>query len=74
MLHSSSYPAPFGNEKSGDAPLVVTLIVHVYPEVSDRDVLEVTKIVWSKVNGAVKCGAGGEVSVGVKRGWEGMQE
>jgi len=53
--------------------MVVTLMVHVHPDVSDRDVLEVTKMVWGKVNGAVKSGGGGgQVSVGEKWGWEGL--
>lgn len=59
-------------------PLVVSLTVHVHPDTSDRDVLEVTKNAWVKVNGAVgtkRKGLGeGEVSVGVKRGWEGVLE
>lgn len=53
--------------------MVVTLVVHVHPDVSDRDVLEVTKMVWGKVSPIVNCGGGGEVSVGVKRGWEGLE-
>ncbi len=49
-------------------------MVHIHPDTSDREVLEVTKMVWGKVSGAVKCSAGGgEVSVGIKRGWEGLE-
>ena len=78
-MHHSSYPSPLGlvgNDGEG-APLVVSLTVHVHPDVSDREVLEVTRMVWGKVGGAVgvkgKAGAGGEVSVGVKRGWDGVE-
>jgi hypothetical protein len=71
-MRPSTYPSPYGLDKGTEAPMVVTLMVHVHPDVSDRDVLEVTKMVWGKVNGAVKSGGGGEVSVGVKRGWEGL--
>ena len=73
MIYPSKYPSPFGSEKGGDAPLAVTLIVHVHPDMSDRDVLEVTRMVWGKVSGAVKSGVEGEVSVGVKRGWDGLE-
>ncbi|GMK54893.1 hypothetical protein CspeluHIS016_0114790 [Cutaneotrichosporon spelunceum] len=55
-----------------DAPLVVTLVVHVHPDTSDRDVMEVTRISWSKLSSAISCRqSGGEVSVQVTRGWEG---
>ena len=61
-------------------PVVVNLTVHVRPDVSDRDVLEITKLAWSKVDGAVgRKGRGsrtgmGEVTVGIKRGWNGELE
>ncbi|KAK1922885.1 hypothetical protein DB88DRAFT_541095 [Papiliotrema laurentii] len=59
-------------------PLVVSLMVHVHPDASDRDILDVTKYAWVKVSDAVglrsKGGLGeGEVSVGVCRGWDGVE-
>ena len=49
-------------------------MVHVQPDISDRDVLELTKWIWGKVNSAVKSNSlGGEVTIGVKRGWEGWE-
>lgn len=61
---------------TAQVPLVVTLVVHVHPESSDRDVNEVTRLTWSKLTHAVNGRAGtaggeGEVSVEVRRGWEG---
>jgi hypothetical protein len=93
----------------GGAPLVITLNVHVLPDTSDREVLEITKDVWEKVRFAaaggsegtgrmmglgwgdgfdgvaeedegrggkgrnVGMGGSGEVSVAVKKGWEGLE-
>ena len=74
-IHPSTYPTPFGLELGGDTSLVVTLMVHVHSDVSDKDVLDITKTVWGKVNEAVRIGTGGgEVSIGVRRGWDGMGE
>ena len=68
----------FPKSDHGSTPLVVSLTVHVHPDVSDRDMLEVSKYAWVKVNGAVgtkrKGLSQGEVSVGVKRGWDGVVE
>jgi hypothetical protein len=57
-------------------PLVVTLVVHVHPETSDRDVLDITRSSWTKLNGAVngRSRGEGEVSIQVKRGWEGAND
>ena len=91
-IHPSSYPSR-SNRGGGITPLVVSLLVHVHPESSDRDVMDVTKMAWTKVSGAVHGGkhAGGasgngvggrgkggmtgvgEISVGVKRGWDDVQ-
>lgn len=61
-------------ESDTDAPFVVTLVVHVHPDSSDRDVMEVTRISWSKLSSAINSRqSAGEVSVQVKRGWEGAQ-
>ncbi|EIW69877.1 hypothetical protein TREMEDRAFT_68343 [Tremella mesenterica DSM 1558] len=62
----------FGGKDEG-GPVVVTLIVHVQEDVSDRDMLEVTKMAWRKVTYAVGegRGAGGEVSIQIRRGWQG---
>ena len=81
-LDFSSQTPLFGLAKGSDAPntpLVVSLIVHVHPDASDRDVLDVTKQVWTKVNAAVgQRGArqkdGGEITISVKRGWDGETE
>jgi hypothetical protein len=48
----------------------VSVVVHVNDNVADRDVLDVTKYVWNRVSAAV---GEGEVTVAVKRGWEGME-
>lgn len=53
-------------------------MVHVHPDASDRDILDVTKYAWVKVSDAVglrsKGALGeGEVSVGVCRGWDGVE-
>ena len=63
----------------GETPLVVSLIVHVHPEASDRDVLDVTKQVWTKISGAVgqrggRQKDGGEITISIKRGWDGAGE
>lgn len=74
-IHPSMYPSRFGREEGGETSLVVTLVVHVHSDVSDKEVLEITKTVWGKVNEAVKTGTGGgEVSIGVRRGWDGLEE
>ncbi|ORY35889.1 hypothetical protein BCR39DRAFT_592170 [Naematelia encephala] len=81
----ASYSYTSGDERQGDVPLVVTLEVHVSEDLSDREVMEVTRYVWSKVSGAVRVKSGstggnsqtgiseGEVSVAAKRGWAGME-
>jgi hypothetical protein len=69
----------FMQDKSQEAvahvPLVVTLVVHVHPETTDADVLDLSRVAWARLNGAVNRGiADGEVSVQVRRGWEGVNE
>jgi hypothetical protein len=64
---------------AGGTPLVVSVNVHVHPDASDRDVLEVTKYTWTKVSGAAGVGGKGrmgegEVTVSIKRGWDGVGE
>ncbi|ODN86110.1 hypothetical protein L198_07403 [Cryptococcus wingfieldii CBS 7118] len=72
---ASSYFATPTSKEEASAPLVVTLTVHVHPDSADGDVLDVTRLAWGKVNQAVGRGGGeGEVSVCVKRGWEGIEE
>lgn len=86
-IHPSLYPSRHDASKEGpDTPLVVSLIVHVHPDTSDKDVLEVTKTVWTKLSSAVNGGsrgkrmgimgggAEGEVTVSIKRGWDGVGE
>ena len=58
-------------------PLVVSLVVHVHPDTTDRDILEVTKMAWKNIDSAVGkrgllslSGGGSEITVGVKRGWD----
>ncbi|BEJ11492.1 hypothetical protein CspHIS471_0109140 [Cutaneotrichosporon sp. HIS471] len=71
---SQDVVAQLSGKKEGDtdAPLVVTLVVHVHPDSSDRDILEVTRISWFKLSNAISSRqSAGEVSVQVKRGWEG---
>lgn len=58
------------NGRALGTKLVVTLNVHVDEGVSERDILDVTKEVWKRVSAASE---GGEVCVGVKRGWEGLE-
>lgn len=55
---------------TGNTRLSVSVIVHVNDSAGDRDVLDVTKYVWNRVSAAV---GEGEVSVAVKRGWEGLE-
>lgn len=62
---SSTAPKDVGNTR-----LSVTVTVHVNDNVADRDVLDVTKYVWNRVSAAV---GEGEVSIAVKRGWDGME-
>ena len=57
-------------------PLVISLLVHVHPDISDEDAMAVTRMAWSKLSYAAELrgsGGGGEVSVGIKRGWEGVE-
>lgn len=62
------------NKGDTEAPLVVTLVVHVHPDSSDSDVMDITRLSWSKLSNAISSGRSeGEVSVQVKRGWEGAQ-
>ena len=61
----------FGGHDEG-VPVVVTVTVHVAEDLGDRDVLEVTKDAWNRVSAVV--GADSEVSVCVRRGWEGVDE
>ncbi|KAK8850348.1 hypothetical protein IAR55_004266 [Kwoniella newhampshirensis] len=96
-IQPSSYPSPFGypsgqgngwtkdpssSSSNGLLPLVVTLTVHVQEDVGDRDILDVTRMTWGKVNQAINGGGlgrlgkngEGEVSIYVKRGWDGMED
>ncbi|CAK9785843.1 hypothetical protein CC85DRAFT_287658 [Cutaneotrichosporon oleaginosum] len=71
---SQDIVAQLTREGDTDAPLVVTLVVHVHPETSDSEILEVTRVSWSKLSSAISCRqSAGEVSVQVRRGWEGAQ-
>jgi len=54
----------------GHTKLSVSVVVHVNDNVGDKDVLDVTRFVWNRVSGAV---GEGEVTIAVKRGWEGME-
>jgi hypothetical protein len=54
----------------GHTKLSVSVVVHVNDNVGDKDVLDVTRFVWNRVSAAV---GEGEVSIAVKRGWEGME-
>lgn len=76
-MRSSAYASE--SKHAEDTPLVVSLIVHVHPEASDRDILDVTRQVWSRVSAAVgqrggRQKDGGEVTVSIKRGWDGAIE
>lgn len=51
-------------------PLVVTLVVHVHPESSDRDIFDVTRLAWNDINGAVNTDRDSEVTIDVRRGWD----
>lgn len=51
-------------------PLVVTLVVHVHPESSERDIFEVTRLAWTDINDAVNSNRDSEVTVDVRRGWD----
>ncbi|KAL7422453.1 hypothetical protein Q5752_003101 [Cryptotrichosporon argae] len=55
---------------TGHTPLVVTLNVHAHPDVSDRDVLELTRFAWTRLSAAVDGRKPGEVTVSVRRGWD----
>ncbi|OCF34448.1 hypothetical protein I316_03962 [Kwoniella heveanensis BCC8398] len=88
----NSYPSPYGfppnqgpgwskdKDRDEGAPLVITLVVHVHPDLADKDVLEVTKFSYLKLEGAVSGQPGmlgrrdGEVSIQIKRGWEGLED
>jgi len=59
-----------GGGAGGNTKLSVSVVVHVNDNVGDGDLLDVTKYVWNRVSAAV---GEGEVSVAVKRGWEGME-
>ncbi|WWC92103.1 uncharacterized protein L201_007057 [Kwoniella dendrophila CBS 6074] len=90
--HHSSYPtSPSGytaslNSKNPvndeGAPLVVTLVVHVHPDSNDKDILELTKFSYLKVEQAISGNLGGlgisrrdgEVNIAIKRGWEGLED
>lgn len=54
-------------------PLVVTLVVHVHPESSDRDIFDVTRMAWNDINGAVNRNRDSTVTVDVRRGWDGAE-
>ncbi|WWC72408.1 uncharacterized protein I206_106370 [Kwoniella pini CBS 10737] len=82
-----NYPSPYGNlstKQIGDdgAPLVVTLTVHVHPDSSDKDILNITKFSYLKIENAISSNPGGlgiakrdgEVSIAIKRGWEGLED
>ncbi|WVQ63104.1 uncharacterized protein L199_001255 [Kwoniella botswanensis] len=84
------YPSPYGVPSSSNgrkeddgAPLVVTLAVHVHEDSSDKEILELTKIAYLKLENAISSNAiggmsisrrDGEVSVQIKRGWEGLED
>lgn len=55
---------------SHHVPLVVTLVVHVHPESSDRDIFDVTRLAWNDINGAVNTNRDSEVTIDVRRGWD----
>jgi hypothetical protein len=59
-----------GDSMMGHTKLSVSVVVHVNDNVGDKDVLDVTRFVWNRVSAAV---GEGEVSIAVKRGWEGME-
>ncbi|WVN89534.1 uncharacterized protein L203_104759 [Cryptococcus depauperatus CBS 7841] len=71
--HTASLSSVSSLKNEPSVPLVITLAVHVDPDVSDYDMLEVTKLAWNKLQHVVSEGEG-EVSIQVKRGWEGIEE
>lgn len=52
-------------------PIIVTVNVHVHPDATDTDVLEITRLTSTKISNAVGPRIGGEVTVQVQKGWEG---
>ncbi|KAL0253517.1 hypothetical protein I308_100889 [Cryptococcus tetragattii IND107] len=73
---ASTFSSLFKDKEEPSAPLVVTLTVHVDSDLGDQEVLDVTKMAWSRVHQVVGKGGGegGEVGVSVKRGWDGVEE
>ncbi|UOH79792.1 hypothetical protein LQV05_000803 [Cryptococcus neoformans] len=73
---ASTFSSLLKDKEEPSAPLVVTLTVHVDSDLGDQEVLDVTKMAWSRVHQVVGKGGGerGEVGVSVKRGWEGVEE
>ncbi|WVW81051.1 hypothetical protein I302_103042 [Kwoniella bestiolae CBS 10118] len=85
-----NYPSPYGlppssssSGKTDDgAPIVVTLVVHVHPDSSDKEILELTKFAYVKLENAISSNTAGmniirrdgEVSVQIKKGWEGLED
>lgn len=73
---ASTFSSLFKDKEEPSAPLVVTLTVHIDSDLGDQEVLDVTKMAWSRVHQVVGKGGGegGEVGVSVKRGWDGVEE
>ncbi|OWZ58188.1 hypothetical protein C368_01363 [Cryptococcus neoformans 125.91] len=73
---ASTFSSLLKDKEEPSAPLVVTLTVHVDSDLGDQEVLDVTKMAWSRVHQVVGKGGGerGEVGVSVKKGWEGVEE
>lgn len=58
-------------------PLVVTLAVHVHPDSTDADMMDITRLAWTRLSGAIGVDGRpgeGEVSVSVRRGWDRVNE
>lgn len=61
-------------KSESDAPLVITMELEVDEDIGDRELLDVTRTVWSKLSKVCKGGnksSVGEVSVGIKRAKDG---
>ncbi|OXG54445.1 hypothetical protein J010_00826 [Cryptococcus neoformans] len=73
---ASTFSSLLKDKEEPSAPLVVTLTVHVDSDLGDQEVLDVTKMAWSRVHQVVGKGGGerGEVGISVKKGWEGVEE
>jgi hypothetical protein len=53
-----------------ESTLVLCVNVHVHPDASEREVIEVTKRAWTSLE---KNAGTGEVCVRVQRGWDGEE-